>query len=142
MNKQIIYISSKKYFNLEVLRFKFSLKNPTIILRFVWLHCSGGVPLVLLWYSFGILGCSAGVPGNVQLFRHFSGVFRSSAGVPCSGVPGFIVCLAYVTFKKNIYSNVQKMFKWFDFWNKKTPFIIHNERKSVALIITKTNTLI
>ena len=41
--------------------------------------------------------CSAGVPGNVQLFRHCSGVFRCSAGVPysvvpCSGIPGFIVC--------------------------------------------------
>ena len=111
MNKQIIYISSKKYFNLEVLSFKFSVKNTTIILRFVWLHYSGGVPLVLRWYSFGVLGCSAGVPGNVQLFRHFSGVFHSSAGVPCSAVPGFIVCLVYVTFKKNIYPNVQKMFK-------------------------------
>ena len=49
------------------------------------------VPLVSRWYSVGILGCSAGVPGNVQLFRHCSGVFRCSAGVPCSGVPGFIV---------------------------------------------------
>ena len=53
------------------------------------------VPLVSRWYSVGILGCSAGVPGNVQLFRHCSGVFRCSAGVPCSGVPGFIVCHLY-----------------------------------------------
>ena len=66
--------------------------------RFVWFRCSGGVPLVLRWYSVDILGCSAGVPGNVQLFSHCSGVFRCSAGVPCSvlscsGDPDFIVCL-------------------------------------------------
>ena len=30
--------------------------------------------------------------GGVPLFRHSSGVFCCSAGVPCSGVPGFIVC--------------------------------------------------
>ena len=52
---------------------------------------------VFLWCYVGILGCSTGVPGNVQLFRHCSGVFRCSAGVPssvvpCSSVPGFIVC--------------------------------------------------
>ena len=46
----------------------------------VWFRCSWVVPVVLRWYSVGILGCSARVPGNVQLFRH------------CSGVPGFIVC--------------------------------------------------
>ena len=56
-----------------------------------------GVPLALRWYSVGILDCSAGVPGSVQLFLHCSGVFRCYAGVPysavpCSGVPGFIVC--------------------------------------------------
>ena len=56
-----------------------------------------GVLLVLRWYSVGIMECSAGFPGNVQLLCHCSGVFRSSAGfpsslVPCSSVPGFIVC--------------------------------------------------
>ena len=56
------------------------------------------VPLVLRWYSVGILGCFAGVPGNVQLFRQCSGVLRCSPGVPCSvvlcsGVSGFIVSL-------------------------------------------------
>ena len=59
---------------------------------FVWFLCSGGVPLVLRRYSVDILGCSAGVPVNVKLFRHCSGEFRCSAGVPCAGVPGFIVC--------------------------------------------------
>ena len=59
--------------------------------RFVWFRCSTGVPLVLHWYSVGIMGCFAGVLGNVLLFRHCSGVFRFSDGVPCSGVPGFIV---------------------------------------------------
>ena len=58
---------------------------------------SRGVLLVLRWYSVCILVCSAGVPGNVQLFRHCSGVFRCSDGVPCFavrcfGVPGFVVC--------------------------------------------------
>ena len=71
--------------------FKFSLKNTTIVLRFVWLHCSGGVLLVLRWYSVGNLVCCAGVLGNVQLLRH------CSAGAPCSGVPGFIVCHLNVT---------------------------------------------
>ena len=56
-----------------------------------------GVPLVLRWYSVGIMKCPACVLGNVQLFRHCSGVFRCSAGVLClfalcSRVPGFIVC--------------------------------------------------
>ena len=45
-------------------------------------------------YGSVVPGCSAGVPGNVQLFRHSSGVFCCSAGVPhsvvpSSGVPGF-----------------------------------------------------
>ena len=49
-----------------------------------------GVPLVLRW-------CSVGVPVGVPLFCHYSGVFCCSAAVPCfvvpcSGVPGFIVC--------------------------------------------------
>ena len=55
------------------------------------------VPLVLRWYSVGIMKCPACVLGNVQLFRHCSGVFRCSAGVLClfalcSRAPGFIVC--------------------------------------------------
>ena len=58
-----------------------------------------GVPLVLR--SVGIPGCSAGV----LLFRHCSGVFRCSAGVPCSGVPGFIVRreLYDKTYKQKVY---------------------------------------
>ena len=77
--------------------FKFSVKNTTSVLRFVWFCCSGGVPLVLPWYSVGIMECSAGLLGNVQLLRHCSGVFRCSIGVlrsvfPCSGVPGFKIC--------------------------------------------------
>ena len=56
-----------------------------------------GVPLVLRWYSVGIMKCSACVLGNVQLFPHCSWVFCCSAGVLClftlcSGVPGFIAC--------------------------------------------------
>ena len=69
----------------KFLRLEFSLKNTTLVLCFVWFRCSECVPLVLCWYSFGILGCSNGVPSNVQLFH-------CSAGVPCSGIPGFIVC--------------------------------------------------
>ena len=46
---------------------------------------------MLRWYSVGNLVCCAGVLGNVQLFRH------CSAGAPCSGVPGFIVCHLNVT---------------------------------------------
>ena len=49
---------------------------------------------MLRWYSVGILECSAGVPGNVQLFRHCSTGVPCSP-VPCSGVPGFIVCPFY-----------------------------------------------
>ena len=67
------------------------------MLRFVWFHCSGGVTLVLRGYSVGILGSSAGVPGNVRLLRHCSGVFRCSVGVPCSAVPcsGFPSFIGY-----------------------------------------------
>ena len=61
-----------------------------------------GVPLVLRWYSVDILEYSSGVPGNVQLFCHCSRAFHCSAGVPCSvvpcsGVPGFIVCRYFGT---------------------------------------------
>ena len=56
----------------------------------------GGVPYLLHLYSVDVLGCFAGVPGNIQLFRHYSGVFCCSTSVPCSvvpcsSVPGFIV---------------------------------------------------
>ena len=36
-------------------------------------------------YGSVVSECSPGVPSNVQLLRH------CPAGVPCSGVPGFIV---------------------------------------------------
>ena len=70
---------------------------------FVWFGRFWGVPLVLRWYSIGILGYSAGVPVNVQLFHHYSGVFYCSAGVPCSvvpcsGVPCFTVSPRHVKF--------------------------------------------
>ena len=75
------------------MRFKFSLKTTTIVLCSVVPGCSTGVTLVFRC----IMKFSACVLGNVQLFRHCSGVFRCSAGVLClfalcSGVPGFIVC--------------------------------------------------
>ena len=46
---------------------------------------------VFHWFYVGISLVFWGVPGNFQLFRHCSGVFRCSAGVLCSGVAGFIV---------------------------------------------------
>ena len=71
----------------EILRFKFFLKNTTIVLRILWVRCSGvfywcyvGIPLVL-WSvllvfrvifscSATVLGCSAAQPGfQVPLFR-------------------------------------------------------------------------
>ena len=54
------------------------------------LYSSSTVPLVLRWCSVGFLECSAGVSGNVQLFRWSAGV--SCSLVSCSGVLGFIVC--------------------------------------------------
>ena len=72
---------------------------------FVWFRCSGRVPLVLLRYFVDILGCSAGVPGNVKLLRHCSGVLRCSAGVPCSGVPVFLV-FQYAVVTKDFKFNV------------------------------------
>ena len=69
--------------------------------RCVWFRRSAGAPLVLRRYSVDILGCSAGVHENVQLFRPCSGFFRCSAGVPCSVVPCsstpgyYIVCLMW-----------------------------------------------
>ena len=61
--------------------------------------------LFFVLYGSVVPGCSADAPGNVELFHHCFGVFRRSAGVPysvvpCSGVPGFIVC-----HKKIILSN-------------------------------------
>ena len=78
------------------MRFKFSLKNSTIFLRFIWFLCSGVfrwcyvvAPLVFRGVQLVFWG--------VPLFHHCSGVFHRSTGVPCfvvpcSGVPGFIVC--------------------------------------------------
>ena len=60
-----------------------------LLLLFV-LYSSSTVPLVLRWCSVGFLECSAGVSGNVQLFRWSAGVWCSL--VSCSGVLGFIVC--------------------------------------------------
>ena len=47
--------------------------------------------LFFLLYDFVVPGCTAVAPGNFQLFRHCSGMFQCFV-VPCSGVPGFIVC--------------------------------------------------
>ena len=68
-----------------------------------------GVPLVLRWYAISILGFSAGLPGDVQLFRHSSGMFHFFAGVPCfvvpcSGVPGFIVCRIFIGIENRYVS--------------------------------------
>ena len=60
---------------------------------------------MLLRYFVDILGCSAGVPGNVKLLRHCSGVLRFSAGVPCSGVPVFLV-FQYAVVTKDFKFNV------------------------------------
>ena len=59
-----------------------------------------GIPLVfqvvpLFHHCSGVFLCSAGVPYSV--------VPRCSAGVLCSGVPGFTVCLLFL-----LYSNVHK----------------------------------
>ena len=78
----------KRYFHFELKVLSVSKRGS----NFLWNHhsCSSfcmaplfrGVPLVLRWRP-GVWG--------VTLFRHCSGVFHCSAGVPCSGVPGFIV---------------------------------------------------
>ena len=63
----------------------------TIVLRRVRFRCSG----VFHWYYVGVPLVFQGVLLVLQgilLFRYYSEVFRCSAGVPCSGVPGFIVC--------------------------------------------------
>ena len=63
-----------------------------IVLHHVRFRCSG----VFRWCYIGAPLVFRGFPllfGSILLFRHYSGVFRCSAGVPCSGVPGFIVCL-------------------------------------------------
>ena len=76
--------------------------------RFVWFHCSGGVPLVLHWYSIGILGCSAGVLGNIQLFHHCSAGVPCSAAL-CSGIPGFIVSHSLCTHTTHRWSAQTEM---------------------------------
>ena len=77
-------------------------KNTAVVLCSVWFRCSGVFLLAFSWFSVGILGCSACVPGcsvvsplfqDVSLFCSslvFLGVPCSI--VPCSGVPGYIVC--------------------------------------------------
>ena len=75
---------------LNVLKWGFFFKITTIVLCFVWFRCPG----VIRWCYVGVLLVFRGVPlvfWGVPLFSHCSGVFRCSAGVPCSGVPGFIV---------------------------------------------------
>ena len=62
---------------------------------------SGGVLLVLrgaplFRHCSGVFHCSAGVLYSVL-------IFCCSAGVPCSGVPGFIVRCLFL-----LYSNVSK----------------------------------
>ena len=67
-----------------------------IVFRRVRFRCPG----VFRWCSAGVTLVFRGVPlvfRGIPLFRHYSGVFRCSAGVPrsvvpCSGVPGFMVC--------------------------------------------------
>ena len=39
----------------------------------------------------------------VPLFLHYSGVFCCSAGVPCSGVPVFIVCQYFAMFSAYVF---------------------------------------
>ena len=80
-------------------RFKFSLKNTTIFLHFVWFCCSR----VFHWCYIVVLLVFRGVPlvfQDVPLFCHCSEVFCCSTSVPCfivpcSGVPSFIVCCIF-----------------------------------------------
>ena len=95
-------------------RLIFFQKNTTNVLCSVWFRCLGvfccfyvDVPLVF-WGAPLVFQV-------VPLFHHCSGVFlcsadvlysvvpRCSAGVLCSGVPGFTVCLLFL-----LYSNVPK----------------------------------
>ena len=78
--------------------------------------------LELVLYSSVNLGmfhwCYVGIPlifwsvllmfRVMLLFRHYSGVFCCSAGVPCSGVPGFIVRPSkYIVFLNSfLYSHL------------------------------------
>ena len=129
----------------KFLKFKFSLKNTTNVLCFVWFRCCGCVSLALLWYYFGILGCSAGIPSNVQLLCHCSGVFHCSTGVPCSGVPGFIVCHSFMLSLEKSASIVFSVHSLSDFtwlrkklylplWTTLTPF---NNQTKLTKILTK-----
>ena len=70
------------------MRFKFSSKFLQlffILYGSVVPECSTGVTLVLRWYSEAFRWCS-------PVFRCFATVPGCSV-VPCSSVPGFIVCL-------------------------------------------------
>ena len=63
-----------------------------------------GVPLVLHWYSVGILGCSEWFSVVPPLFRgvllfHRCSVFRCSV---FRHFPGFIVCLLLVVYIDNL----------------------------------------
>ena len=92
----------------------FSKKNTTNVLCSVWFRCLG----VFCWFYVDVPLVFWGVPlvfQVVPLFHHCSGVFlcsagapysvvpRCSAGVLCSGVPGFTVCLLFL-----LYLNVHK----------------------------------
>ena len=69
-----------------------------------------GVPLVLCWYSVGILERSAGVSGNIQLFRHFSGCFAVPLvfRVPFFRDPAILVLqyAMFMLYMKNILKTV------------------------------------
>ena len=87
MNKW--FISAKifqpwaKSFNSIKVRFKFSLKNSKIFLRFVWLRCSG----LFRWCYVGVSLVFLGVPlvlrGVLSLFRGVS-LFRRCPVFRCS----------------------------------------------------------
>ena len=69
-----------------------------------------GVPLMLRWYSVGILGCFAGAPGNVKLFRGVP-LFRRCFVFHCSvfrrswfySVPFNTLALKKVSCKTKIF---------------------------------------
>ena len=95
-------------------RLIFFQKSTTIVLCSVWFRCSG----VFCWFYVDVLLVFWGVPlvfWVVPLSHHCCGVFHCSAsvtysvvpwcsaGVLCSGVPGFVVCRLFL-----LYSNVHK----------------------------------
>ena len=77
----------------KIIDFLMVLGNGRSLTGFLELVLYGSIVLGVLHLCYvGIPLIFWGVPGNVKLFRHCSGEFRYSAGVPCSGVPGFTVC--------------------------------------------------